>query len=1530
MERSHPVSPLLRLRGLRRRGGLAAILAAGVAGAAGGCAGSAEDPADDPGTGAAPRAVVRSGLLTAPSDRPTAEIASDHVASLRSSRYGDLELVGERSRVVRFAQRHRGLRVVGGGASVRVDERGRVRWTRSRMVPLPPDFAVRPETEPPADDPELVVFAPTWAPPRLAWQRDGAFDGASAPRTYIDAATGRPLHVEDRVLYERQAWAYDSNPIVSDLEQVTLDHLPPGSGLLRDGDLEVMTCVDGGECAELSADGAPGLFAQRCSPEHLAIADESGDFLAYEEPDDDRAVDDPFAEVQVYHHLSRALDWFRSLGLEDLRTRPIMVLTNYRPEGAVCDGAVADQALRPYYDNAFYSPAGAVWQPGSRDMLAFGNGRRADLGWDGDVAYHELTHAVMHSVGELGRAVKDELGIDHTPGGMHEGFADYFAAAFAGDPELAEWYGWHRSFGAPLRDLTIETRCYEAAGGDIPEPHAVGQTLAAALWRIRSELAEADRPRMDRAMFRIITAFDEFDNFATAYDLIIAELEAELGDAAAAAARATLDERRIGDCTRILPLQHDGKTPWAQVIGFPAEAGRPTPTTLQWQLEVFEAAPELRIEVLSQCEAATALLKPGAEPIQWDWSGPEGQHDAPMTTELREEPRWHKQWAVFPGPVEAGVYHLQLLNHGSLACYLFPLWVEDDYEDSGSDGVCDLERPQEDLDCYDTFCAEEGVDVDCDGVCYDGIFDLDCQDGECDEDGPEEDDPDCVSLPSDTGDSAATPIALETIALRHLEAVSDSGDRQLLSRQGNVVRFAQTHRGVPVVGGGAAVRIDDDGRVGWWRERVAEVPDGLATEPALTAEQATSRARDLAGASQSVEASPELPELIVFAPPGVPARLAWRVDFPAVASADRVAAPSVMVDATTGDVLDVTDAVRADRRARVYDPDPLAPLAEVTLESLPPGADVLRDPDLDLRTCVDDLTCTELEAPNGPAWLHLCSLDQLAVADAAGDFLFDPPASGLANDDPFTEVQLYHQLSAGLRWFRSIGFGALLHQPILAVANYRQETNLCSGEDAATTMPVDYPFSFFSPAGLAGHPGSEHALVFGTRWNEGAGGPLADWAWDSDIVHHELGHAVLHTVGQPGVLVRDELGVDLTPGAVQEGLADYFAAAMTGDPRIGEWSAAFDRGPGTTTRDLDNDLHCYAPLRPEPGSYYNPAIGERHTAGPILGGALWDIRESLAEPDRPRLDAAVLEVAAAIDPFTGFAELGQLLTEELELAFGAEVAAAAAAIFDERGIFECQRLLPVARTAGADVSTNVAAAPPGGLMPSTIQWTFEVTEEVPRVTFEWRNDCGPDSEVYLKRGGEPIQWTWDDTTGTNDAECFAPQPDGQYITLPGPFPPGTYVMQIGNRGPTECLTAPFSVSYSTEPPPAPQNGRCEIGDPAIDADCYDGFCSGTDGDPDCDDRCVIPGIDIECQPDDPGEEVPGVTGGPCPPPDDGSDGEDDGEAGDDGVDQPAEGGDQGGCGCGAAAREGTGSSVAALFCALAALALLRRRRARVS
>ncbi len=125
-------------------------------------------------------------------------------------------------------------------------------------------------------------------------------------------------------------------------------------------------------------------------------------------------------------------------------------------------------------------------------------------------------------------------------------------------------------------------------------------------------------------------------------------------------------------------------------------------------------------------------------------------------------------------------------------------------------------------------------------------------------------------------------------------------------------------------------------------------------------------------------------------------------------------------------------------------------------------------------------------------------------------------------------------------------------------------------------------------------------------------GFIQDVARADDIIYHELTHAVIYGFGITPTGPRGEAG------ALHEGLADYFAAALTGDPVIGEWLyLTFPNGVTRVDQPADPWNYAHYGLV----AYGGADAGDTHANGMILSSALWDLRRALGSS----ADSLVLE-----------------------------------------------------------------------------------------------------------------------------------------------------------------------------------------------------------------------------------------------------------------------------------------------------------------
>jgi hypothetical protein len=374
------------------------------------------------------------------------------------------------------------------------------------------------------------------------------------------------------------------------------------------------------------------------------------------------------------------------------------------------------------------------------------------------------------------------------------------------------------------------------------------------------------------------------------------------------------------------------------------------------------------------------------------------------------------------------------------------------------------------------------------------------------------------------------------------------------------VRLHQIHRGLPVLGASAAVRIDPDGSVVML---MLDVVRGLEVE--------TGGGHTFVGARKRVEAhvGRTLPdgtrhELAVVGD-WHPARLAWLFVVPSFDGGTRY-----IVDAHSGRLLRIE---RLGRRAfgRVYPLHPVAtPMTEDRrLEDLVPS-----NPQR-LTGWGGNLRVTQFVHS---AWGD--SIEQALEPSSGEDFLYDPPAEVTDPADAFAQVNAYYHLTRARSLFA--GLGADMTGP---------EWKLVA---SVNVLEAGEPFdgAFFSPMGLGPPWSSPNFMGFGQ-------GTSVDFAYDADAYVHEFTHYVNHNaVGfNAGQFAFDELGLSPFSLAIDEGLADYFACSSAGDPVVGEASLqAIGRA-----RDLSDDsLRCPQDIG-----------GEGHRDGVLVGSLGWTLRQQL-------------------------------------------------------------------------------------------------------------------------------------------------------------------------------------------------------------------------------------------------------------------------------------------------------------------------------
>lgn len=537
--------------------------------------------------------------------------------------------------------------------------------------------------------------------------------------------------------------------------------------------------------------------------------------------------------------------------------------------------------------------------------------------------------------------------------------------------------------------------------------------------------------------------------------------------------------------------------------------------------------------------------------------------------------------------------------------------------------------------------------------------------------------------------------------------------------------------------------------------------------------------------------------------------------------------PRLVVDALDGRVLEARDTRRA-AFARVY---PANPVSTPALEWLPlalaPSGGSLQAPELSARSCVDRGERRALWLDGAERLVPVCSPEHTARPDAAGDFSapelgpVTPPGSG----DGFAEISAYHHAARAYAFFQRLGDG----QPPFAaglsiIADVRVAEGLLDGDDelagAASSTLAPLAAAMYLPGDAA------ESQLFSELYGVAAGalwlgqGARVDFAYDGDVIYHELTHVLLESTLPAGGFRWTPYGVSHEPEALSEALADYFAAALSGDARIGEYAAA--ESPGSA-RSLDNDARCPSSLS-----------GIAHADSLIVSGALWRVRQSLAEDERESFDRAVYR-ALLLSPGrrdTGFEELAALLLAATE----ATLPSALQPLADEletRGMLEpCESIVPLWPDVPL-VAPSVGFLAPGtdatatlGLSPGVLQLRVEVPSAARHLTLDFSAIAIVRSPLFGRAGAEfapevlaswdaPLAWGpsaggWETSADARVAASAGSRADVEVLV-----PEGVTVayLQIVNAGAGDGLYDRVTVRFR-EPvasPPAAPSGSCAMG-----------------------------------------------------------------------------------------------------------------------
>jgi MYXO-CTERM domain-containing protein len=482
---------------------------------------------------------------------------------------------------------------------------------------------------------------------------------------------------------------------------------------------------------------------------------------------------------------------------------------------------------------------------------------------------------------------------------------------------------------------------------------------------------------------------------------------------------------------------------------------------------------------------------------------------------------------------------------------------------------------------------------------------------------------------------------------------------------GQTLHLYGVYRSVPTHAPVAVIRLDDENRPRLLSHSLLPVeppPSSTLAEAELAARvgQATGRRPDLIG-----------PIRLRVIGSSYRAVRALSYDHPL----QGMVRPTFLVDPASGRILERFDATfdgpghspDGDKvpSALVYPIDPLLTPDLIDVELPESTRYGLVSEHFSIHNCVDLGETYSANTELGTVELRMCT-ERAPLPPDGGQWRFTPvpyPEDTALDEDDFAGPQLLWHGEQTIDALMELGL-PLDERPL----EWQRLTTLSNARltDLSSEETMSDPSSPLSPYDNAyfrrGRETSDDRLVppelvFGQ-------GTVGDFAYDVDVIIHEIGHFAVWTQGGPSYTRSTIHGSSAEPGALNEGLADYFAAIFTGDPVVGTYSG--DALGRSYIRTLSGDARCPDAL-----------MGQVHADSQPFSQALWSFRTTLAAPDQTTLDGAIVDALPAIGARGGFAAAVESIVAEVELQLSAEDATALAAEFSRRSVDACIPHVPV-------------------------------------------------------------------------------------------------------------------------------------------------------------------------------------------------------------------------------------------------------------
>ncbi|MBV1861050.1 MAG: M36 family metallopeptidase, partial [Nannocystaceae bacterium] len=531
--------------------------------------------------------------------------------------------------------------------------------------------------------------------------------------------------------------------------------------------------------------------------------------------------------------------------------------------------------------------------------------------------------------------------------------------------------------------------------------------------------------------------------------------------------------------------------------------------------------------------------------------------------------------------------------------------------------------------------------------------------------------------------------------------------------------------------------------------------------------------------------------------------LAWEVQLPLTMHPEP-SRRAVWISAMTGRLLGEREQVQS-ARARVFPENPsTTPQArdvELPRTGVAPPGNALVSPTITAFNCV-------AEAPqDGLPWVQEgeCHPVHRAFADDEGNFYASTPnviveADNVQPEDEYAELSMYYHGARFLDALRERGLATFSCPQASMMANVRT----LIPEDEGAYDPLDNAF-YTNQCDLE----KGVTMMFGQ-------GSQVDFAYDGDVVYHELGHGVVALLAPEGLgerRLRDD-GSLVDSGAMNEAVADYMTYMMTDDPRVGEYVGRFwASNTRSEIRTGENTKRCP-----------DDTVGQVHNDGEPFAAALWSTRARVG----PVLDSLVLRMlpllsrdatleegaAALLEVAAQMREEGALVSgdvEHLERALAT------------RGLLDCPRVItdPDAVEAGRSIYLRRASVTVQPFLPGPMQLRAEVPAGATalKVHFGLRGAEDPEDRVVVlvKRNEGRVHFTYEliavddpgDSTGESGRIREVTRTDGDWDLELDPVEQigGGYSATIANlhegeivhvafaaRGPSDLVATEVAVS----------------------------------------------------------------------------------------------------------------------------------------